>query len=162
MVRLVGCTSMKIIAAAQAALDGMPIHSLSIAVIDDTQMSQLHAEFMGDPSPTDVLTFDLRDHAETEAIEGEIVVSADTARREAAQRKLAPEQELLRYVIHGVLHLRGMDDGSPSGRQQMRRAETRVLNELATSKTARRESTLHKSTRRETMSRKSMLSRKKH
>jgi rRNA maturation RNase YbeY len=86
---------------------------------------------MGYAGPTDVLTFDLRHDPGDEAIDGEIVVSADTARREADRRGLAPVEELTRYVIHGVLHLLGMDDRTPRDRQRMRREETRILKLLA-------------------------------
>jgi probable rRNA maturation factor len=94
-------------------------------------MIDLHQRYLDDPSPTDVLTFDLRDDRRSGEIEGEIVVSVDTARREAARRRIDVKAELLRYVIHGVLHLRGMEDRTTTGRRQMRRAETTILNELS-------------------------------
>lgn len=85
---------------------------------------------MDDPNPTDVLTFDLRDD-DSDAIEGEIVVSVDTARYQADHRGLDLRDELLRYVIHGVLHLNGLDDHTTAGRRQMRKAENDVLRTLA-------------------------------
>jgi probable rRNA maturation factor len=102
-----------------------------VAVVDDRRIAALHERFMGDDRPTDVLTFDLRDDPEADVIEGEIVVSADTARREARRRGLSPDEELLRYVIHGVLHLCGLDDHTPAERRRMRREENRVLGRLA-------------------------------
>lgn len=125
-----GLCAARIVAAARCALSDRPVNALSIAIVHDEQMSELHERYMGDDSPTDVLTFDLRDDRRSPEIEGEIVVSADTARREAARRKLGADQELLRYVVHGVLHLLGMNDHTAAGRQQMRRAETRILNRL--------------------------------
>ena len=113
--------------AVRAAAGELPIASLSIAMVDDASMSALHEQFMNDPSPTDVLTFDLRDDEDADGLDGEIVVSVDTARREAARRGLEPREELLRYVIHGVLHLVGLNDHTPSDRRRMRSAEDSVL-----------------------------------
>lgn len=118
--------------AVRYALGDHSVLSLNVAIVDDVHMAELHERYMGDPSPTDVLTFDLRDDRRSSEIEGEIVVSADTARREARRRKLDEADELLRYAIHGVLHLLGMDDRTAAGRRRMRREETRVLRELRT------------------------------
>ena len=67
----------------------------------DELLARLHGEFMGDPTPTDVLTFDLRDEGrfEKHVVEGEVVVSVDTAMREAMRRGLSLRDEVLRYVI---------------------------------------------------------------
>ncbi len=117
----------KIVRAAECAAGTVPIRELSVAVVDDKKIALLHEQFMGDDRPTDVLTFDLREDSDDEAIEGEIVVSVDTARREAARRGLDVREELLRYVVHGVLHLVGLDDHTPAERRKMRRAEDEVL-----------------------------------
>ena len=61
---------------------------------------------------------------------GEIVVSADTARREATARGIPPLHELVLYVVHGALHLAGHDDKKPKQASRMRAAERRILNEL--------------------------------
>ena len=120
----------RILQAARQALGDRHVTALSIAIVDDAIMAGLHERFMGDARATDVLTFDLRDDPRSNEIEGEIVVSAETARREAVRRRLEPDAELLRYVIHGVLHLLAMDDRTAAGRRRMRRAETRTLNGL--------------------------------
>jgi probable rRNA maturation factor len=122
-----GLTTARIRRAVQQALGGRPVAALNVAVVDDVQIARLHDEYMGDPSPTDVLTFDLRDNAGDQAVEGEIVVSADTARREARRRRLEPSEELTRYIIHGVLHLLGLQDATPQERRRMRREENRIL-----------------------------------
>jgi len=128
-----GLTSPRIIRAVNQARGERPLAALSIAVVDDGRMARLHQEYMADDRPTDVLTFDLRDDPESPAIEGEIVVSADTAAREAERRGLDAKEELTRYIVHGVLHLLGMDDRTPSDRRRMRREEDRVLAALACS-----------------------------
>jgi probable rRNA maturation factor len=91
-----------------------------VALIDDETMAGLHERFLGKKGPTDVLSFP----------HGEIVVSADTARREAEARGIKPIDELVLYVVHGALHLDGYDDRTPSQREEMRRAERRVLTGL--------------------------------
>lgn len=120
-----------ILAAVRAALGGQVVRSLGLVLSDDAYIAALHERFMADPSPTDVLTFDLRDDARDPTIEGEIVVSVETACRQARRLKLPPQEETLRYFIHGVLHLLGYDDHSPAERRRMRRAENDVLQTLA-------------------------------
>ncbi|MHC4958327.1 MAG: rRNA maturation RNase YbeY [Planctomycetota bacterium] len=91
-----------------------------VAIVTDEKMSELHKRFLDIDGPTDVLSFP----------HGEIVVSADTAAREAAERGHDPLHELMLYVVHGALHLAGHDDRSERDRQEMRAAERRVLKEL--------------------------------
>lgn len=88
--------------------------------MDDPTIAELHERYLGKAGPTDVLSFP----------SGEIVVSADTARREAEARGIPPLHELLLYVVHGALHLAGHDDRTPKARARMRAAERRALKEL--------------------------------
>ncbi len=118
-------------AAAQEALAGAALRELSIVLVDDRTMRALHRAHLGIDGPTDVLAFDLRDDPATPAVEGEVVVSVDTAARQARRFGTTAARELLRYVAHGVLHLVGHDDGDAVGRQQMRREENRVLARVA-------------------------------
>ncbi len=122
-----GIRSRRIIDAVRAALDGRSVRAVHVAVVDDAEIAGLHGRYLDDPTATDVLTFDLRDDPSSIQIEGDIVVSGETARREAAQRRLEAGEELLRYVVHGALHLCGMTDDTAAGRAQMRKAEDRVL-----------------------------------
>jgi probable rRNA maturation factor len=98
---------------------------LSIALVDDREIRKVHAEFLDDDSPTDVISFHFDDGGPGPF--GELVISAETALREARARKIPPRVELARYAIHGVLHLLGYDDHTPEGRRQMRRLERRYL-----------------------------------
>ena len=91
-----------------------------VALVDDEKMAELHERFLGQSGPTDVLSFP----------HGEIVVSADTACREAKARDIPPLQELVLYVVHGALHLAGFDDKNPKARTRMRAEERRVLKAL--------------------------------
>ena len=72
---------------------------------------------MRDPTPTDVITFH----------HGEIVLSAETARREARQRGLPLPAEIARYAVHGLLHLAGWSDGDPGAAAEMRSIQEKIL-----------------------------------
>jgi len=104
---------------------GLACGVVSVAIVDDAAMHRLNAEFLAHDHPTDVLSFVLERSAE--ALEGEIVVSADTARQVAARLGWPADDELLLYVVHGALHLVGYDDLEDEQRQQMRQAERRHL-----------------------------------
>jgi len=98
---------------------------ISVAIVDDSAIARLHQQFLDDPSPTDVLSF-LLERSER-CLEGEVVVSAETAIKNAPRYGSTPEDELLRYVIHGTLHLAGHDDTTPRKRAAMRRLERKYL-----------------------------------
>jgi probable rRNA maturation factor len=83
-------------------------------------MRALHAEFLNDPSPTDVMAFDLSDGSRTA---WQIVICVDVARQEARSRGITAAHELARYAIHGCLHNLGHDDHAPADRRRMRAAE---------------------------------------
>lgn len=104
-----------------------PALRLSIALVTDRAIARLHGEWLADPTPTDVLSFDLGDDL-SEA--GEVVASHDCARRVARERGVDAGRELALYVVHGVLHLCGHDDHAPRERARMRAAERRVLSAL--------------------------------
>jgi probable rRNA maturation factor len=96
--------------------------------VSDAELARLHAEHLDDPSPTDVMAFDLGEEGGGPA--GEVYVSVERARAVARERELAPEAELLLYVVHGCLHLCGHDDHEPRARARMRAAERAVLTRL--------------------------------
>ena len=100
-----------------------PSGELSLVFLTDTALAQLHADFLADPSPTDVITF-AGDAAQGTA--GEICVSADAALRQAGTRRDF-SAELTLYLVHGWLHLAGFDDLQPAKKRRMRRAEARAM-----------------------------------
>jgi probable rRNA maturation factor len=124
LVRLAHRRIAKAVAAARA-LRPRRRGALSIALVDDRAIRRLHKEHLGLDSATDVLAFPLAG-APGGAL-GEVVASAETARREASARGHAPAAELLLYVVHGLLHLLGFDDHSVGDRRRMRAAERRAL-----------------------------------
>ena len=104
---------------------------VSVAVVGDTEIAQLHEKYMNIKGPTDVLTFDFAEKRRTGAngrhVEGEIVVSADTAKRRAEERTHSVAAELALYVVHGTLHLLGMDDASEQQAMKMHDMEDEIL-----------------------------------
>ena len=99
--------------------------SFAIAIIDDVAMCALHDQHCGDPTPTDVLTFDVDTESSTEV--ADIAICFDEAQRQAAQRGHAVDSELLLYAIHGMLHCDGHDDTNPDAFTQMHDEEDRIL-----------------------------------
>ncbi|MFM8986307.1 MAG: rRNA maturation RNase YbeY [Planctomycetia bacterium] len=108
------------------AREGVTAAEISILIVGDRRMARLHEEWLGVPGPTDVITFDLADDAPDGGLRGDIVVSAETARRVAREVGWRPRHELAYYVVHGLLHLAGYDDHDPADRRAMR-ARERVL-----------------------------------
>ena len=102
---------------------GQPALPVALLLTGDREIGRLHAEFLGDPSPTDVISFAVDDGAE-------IVVSVDTARRVARQKGHAARAEVALYVVHGLLHVMGWDDVRPRQRAQMRAAEAAIMRSL--------------------------------
>jgi len=101
---------------------------LSIAIVDDQQMSDLHQEFMNISGTTDVLTFDLSDDpTDFEVLEGELVLCTDEASRQAASRGHQTRDELLLYALHGLLHLMGYDDHNDEDYKTMHQREDELL-----------------------------------
>ncbi|MCE5267885.1 MAG: rRNA maturation RNase YbeY, partial [Planctomycetaceae bacterium] len=104
---------------------GIAEAKISLAVVDDPTIAKLHEEFLDDADPTDVLSFVLEQSPQ--CLEGEVVASADTATSNAPQYGATPEDELLRYLVHGTLHLVGHDDATPRARAAMRKLEAKYL-----------------------------------
>lgn len=127
LTKVKGVTTRQLIRAVRTTMAGRPIRAISVAVVDDATIATLHKRYLNDDRATDVLAFDLRDDPDDASIDGEIVVSAETARRQAVHLGLAEGEEVLRYVIHGALHLLGHRDKTTAQRRQMRIKEDRIL-----------------------------------
>lgn len=104
---------------------GFRTAQVSVALVDDARIHELNRQFLAHDCPTDVLSFDLSDSPER--LEGEIIASAETACRIAAQLDWPAENELLLYLVHGALHLVGYDDTTSPARRRMRQAEAAQL-----------------------------------
>jgi probable rRNA maturation factor len=121
-------------AAVAAALrhGGRPELALDVVIVSQEELRLLHERWLADPSVTDVITFDLS--ADGAGPAGELYISARQAELVAARRGIDARGELLRYAIHGALHLCGYDDHDSRQRARMRRAERRVLDTLVVRK----------------------------
>lgn len=108
------------------AAEGIPRAEISLTLVDDRRISQLHADWFADPSPTDVITFPLSERGAA-VLAGDLVVSAEMAKRCGREFGWAPRHELAYYTVHGLLHLTGHDDTSPAQRRAMRARERAVM-----------------------------------
>ena len=98
----------------------MPV---SLLLTDDDEIAAVHERHLDDPTPTDVISFDLDGEAE-------LVVSCETARRKAAEHGHSVRAEIALYIVHGILHTTGFDDVRARDRVRMRAAEREVMRRL--------------------------------
>ena len=105
--------------------------TLGVALVEETEMVRLNETFLHHAGSTDVLTFPYDDAPASNRLAGEIVVCVTGALSQAARFHTTWPSELVRYVVHGVLHLQGHDDTRPTPRAKMKRAENRLLRTLA-------------------------------
>lgn len=99
--------------------------NITVAIITDLEITDINRRFLGKDRPADVLAFLYGDDPDGEA--GEIIVSADTARRVASTVNESAGRELLRYCVHGFLHLCGFDDQTPADRKVMTERQEELL-----------------------------------
>ena len=99
------------------------VASLDVIFVDDATLRDMHREYLNDDTFTDVMTFNLGD----DRIEGEIYISSDRAKEQAAGFGVTVQEEVLRLTIHGLLHLAGYEDGTPQQRAEMKKVEDRLV-----------------------------------
>ena len=95
------------------------LQEVEITLVDDDTIARVHGEFMEDPTPTDVITFH----------HGEILISVETAERQAAEYGRSWQDEVSLYIVHGLLHLAGYLDKTPEDFKCMAAAQERILAE---------------------------------
>ena len=100
---------------------------ISVAVVDDVTIARLNWQYLRHRGPADVLSFLLD---ESDGLEGEVIVGVQTALRTAPQYGWPPHDELVLYVVHGMLHLVGHDDTTAALRKEMEQKETDILKGL--------------------------------
>ena len=111
---------------------------VAVSVIDDAAIRAVNARWLGHDWATDAIAFSYADDPGPDGVRGEVLVSAQTARREAQARDGDPRAELLLYVAHGTLHLLGWDDDTPARRAAMNaRARSILRGVLASAPAAR-------------------------
>jgi probable rRNA maturation factor len=106
---------------------------LSIALVDDADMRSLNAAWRGRDRATDVLAFSLEEGPHRErsgALLGDIVIGVESADRQARSRRRGLDDEVLRLLVHGALHLVGHDHVRAGEARRMRAEERRILRSL--------------------------------
>jgi probable rRNA maturation factor len=105
-------------------------YELDIHIVGGAEITRLNEEFLRHQGATDVITFDYA-AAGTRRLHGEIFVCLPEALAQARRFRTTWQRELVRYVVHGVLHLCGYDDRTTAERRRMKRAEDAALRQLA-------------------------------
>jgi probable rRNA maturation factor len=116
--------------------EGIGRADISVAIVDDATIHDVNRSYLSHDEPTDVISFAL--DRKDDFVDGEIVVSADTATAAAKRFGWSPDDELLLYVIHGTLHLVGYDDTSLAVRKTMRQRERHYLRQFGLEPSYRR------------------------
>ena len=90
---------------------------VEVTLVSDATIARVHRDFMDIPGATDVITFG----------HGEIVISAETARANAAHYGRPLDEEIALYIVHGLLHLNGYEDKEPEAAARMHRLQEQIL-----------------------------------
>ena len=103
---------------------GKKVGEVGYMFVNDDKILEINNEYLGHDYYTDVITFD---YDEDDVVNGDIVISLDTVRTNAELFDKAYEDELYRVIIHGILHLCGLNDKGPGEREIMEKAENKAL-----------------------------------
>ena len=103
---------------------GKKVGEVGYMFVNDEKILEINNEYLGHDYYTDVITFD---YDEGDVVNGDIVISLDTVRTNAEMFGKAYEDELYRVIIHGILHLCGLNDQGPGEREIMEKAENKAL-----------------------------------
>lgn len=109
---------------AVAASYGRKVGEIGYMFVDDGKILEVNREYLGHDYYTDIITFD---YDEGDIINGDLVISLDTVRTNAEKFGKSYEEELHRVIIHGILHLCGINDKGPGEREIMEAAENKAL-----------------------------------
>ncbi len=115
------------IEAGDAPSDCLP-DTVSVAIVDDDRIREINRSFRETDATTDVIAFEAED--EPDRVAGEVIVSADTARRQAAEYGHSPQRELCLLVAHGMLHVLGYEDYDEDARERMMALQEEALRRL--------------------------------
>ena len=109
---------------AVAATHNRKVGEIGYMFVNDEKILEVNNEYLGHDYYTDVITFD---YCEGNILNGDIVISLDTVRTNAEKFGKTYEDELYRVIIHGVLHLCGINDKGPGEREIMEENENKAL-----------------------------------
>ena len=137
----------EIVALARHVLAQMRVHpqaELSVVLVDETAMEQLHVQWMDEPGPTDVLSFpmdELRPGTDGEespaGLLGDVVLCPQVAAAQARQAGHSTAEELLLLTTHGILHLLGYDHAEPDEEKEMFGLQRKLLLTFLATRTGR-------------------------
>ncbi|MCH7819120.1 MAG: rRNA maturation RNase YbeY [Candidatus Marinimicrobia bacterium] len=121
-------SSEAVISAISSVLDGedKDYNTVSVLLVSDDEIKEVNKKYLGHDQTTDVVTFPL--HEKSEPIEGEIYVSLQTTERNSKTYNNSHSNEIIRVVIHGILHLAGYEDSTSESREEMKKKEDFYLN----------------------------------
>lgn len=109
---------------AVAATYGRKVGDVGYMFVSDEKILEVNREYLGHDYYTDVITFD---YDEDDIVSGDVVISLDTVRSNAELFSKDYDDELHRVIIHGILHLCGINDKGPGEREIMEAAENKAL-----------------------------------
>ncbi len=114
-----------------AALEELKIKEaeLGIVLISAKAMALMNEKFLGHEGPTDVITFDYSE--KRKQLHGEVFICVEVAEKQAKEFGTSRQSEVVRYIVHGILHLMGHDDLKAVARKKMKREEGRLVRELS-------------------------------
>jgi len=107
-----------------AATYGRKVGEVGYLFCNDEKILEVNREYLGHDYYTDIITFD---YDEGDTINGDLVISLDTVRSNAELFNRDYDEELYRVIIHGILHLCGINDKGPGEREKMEAAENQAL-----------------------------------
>lgn len=112
--------------------EGCRADEVGIHFVEAAEICQLHQQFFGDPSLTDCISFPIDNSENRPACYalGDVFVCPQVAVEYALEHERDPDEELILYIVHGILHLIGYDDIEKNDRLAMRRAERRQMQQL--------------------------------
>jgi len=123
----VGAAQVRLVVEAVYAAEEGGDPNISVALVNDAVIREVNREHLGHDWATDSIAFDYGDDPAPDGLTGEVVVSAETAVREAQARGKSAAHELLLYVAHGTLHLLGWEDDTAPLRRRMNARAAAIL-----------------------------------
>ncbi len=104
---------------------------VGVSIVGEEAMTRMNESFLRHHGSTDVLTFDYKERSRPKCLAGELFVCLDEALAQAPRFRVTWQNELVRYIVHGILHLSGFDDKTAEARRKMKREENRLMRRLA-------------------------------
>ncbi len=109
-----------------SAVEERRVDSIDVAIVDTDEIKSLNRRYLGADEVTDVLSFDLR-QAGSHGLNAQIIVCGDVAAEQGPKHDLLEEDELMLYVVHGLLHLTGWDDADADLAERMKTHQEELL-----------------------------------